>query len=135
MNLKILIISCSLFLLLILPGSDVWFYIPHPTDQTLIRIFQTREAELNELVEIGAGDITERKIGEGETLFIAESNRVRGESWELNGTEKGYAYSTKELAPLVESLDDIKHERPMIIYRKVKGNWYLYYEVWESKPE
>jgi hypothetical protein len=135
MNLKILTIGCSLFLLLILPGSDVWFYIPHPTDQTLIRNFLTREAELNKLVEMGPGDIAKRKAREGETLFIAESNRIRGESWELNGTEKGYAYSTKELSPLVNSLDDIRDERSMLVYRKIKGNWYLYYEIWEHKPE
>ncbi len=49
----------------------------------------------------------------------------------LRGTEKGYAYSPKEPHPLVESLDRINVPvRNMVpIYKRLKGNWYLYYEV------
>jgi hypothetical protein len=130
-----MIIGCSLFLLLIFAASDVWFYIPHPSDQALIQNFQTREVDLNRLIETGLGDNARQKIGEGETIFIAESNRTCGQSWELNGTEKGFAYSTKELAPLVASLDNFRTDRPTIAYKHIKGNWYLYYEVWEHKPE
>lgn len=54
---------------------------------------------------------------------------------EMLVTQKGYAYSSKELVPLVDSLDSIKMERPGIVYKKLKDHWYLYYELSISKPE
>lgn len=49
----------------------------------------------------------------------------------VGGSLKGYAYSTKELSPQVNSLDHIplnlSNGRP--IYKPVKEHWYLYY--WE----
>lgn len=127
MNLRTMIIGCSLFLLLIFAASDVWFYIPHPSDQALTQNFQTREVDLNRLIETGLEDNARQKIGEGETTFIAESNRTRGQSWELNGTEKGFAYSTKGLAPLVASLDYFRTDRPTIAYGRVRERTFADY--------
>lgn len=45
------------------------------------------------------------------------------------GSEKGYAYTSKEPVNLVESLDrtyNIQNNTP--IFRKIKSDWYLYYK-------
>ncbi len=50
------------------------------------------------------------------------------------GTTKGFAYSTQQLEPVVESLNDqgmlpcarIKH---CIVYRQLKRHWYIFYEI------
>ncbi len=46
---------------------------------------------------------------------------------------KTYVFSVREPAPLVESLDEvIKHhhgDQPPV-YKKLFGNWYLFYESW-----
>jgi hypothetical protein len=50
------------------------------------------------------------------------------------GTAKGYAYSTKQLDPIVDSLD-LAMPRPCvgqkdcIVFKPLKRNWYLYYEI------
>jgi|SRR5579862_437546 len=50
------------------------------------------------------------------------------------GTAKGYAYSTKQLEPTVDSLDTAM-PRPCvgrkncIAFKLLKGNWYLFYEI------
>ncbi|MEJ7577790.1 MAG: hypothetical protein WKF74_12400 [Pyrinomonadaceae bacterium] len=49
------------------------------------------------------------------------------------GSEKSYVYSSAEPSPLVESLDavirkDGGDQAP--VYKRVSGNWYLYYESW-----
>src|SRR5262245_61430813 len=49
------------------------------------------------------------------------------------GSSKGYAYSAKEPLLIVDSLDNYSFKDSIkdinIVYRKLKGNWYLYYEV------
>jgi hypothetical protein len=49
------------------------------------------------------------------------------------GSGKGYAYSLKEPSPIVESLDNVSFkgsEKSMnFAYWKLKGNWYLFYNV------
>jgi hypothetical protein len=49
------------------------------------------------------------------------------------GSGKGYAYCVKEPSPIIESLDNFNFKdskREMnYIYRKLKGTWYLFYEV------
>lgn len=49
------------------------------------------------------------------------------------GSGKGYAYSLKEPSPIVESLDNVSFkgsEKSMnFAYRKLKGNWYLFYNM------
>jgi len=59
-------------------------------------------------------------------FFIASS-----EGAFLRGTEKGYAYLRKEPALLVDSLDriDFQVKSKVPVYKKIKSNWYLYYEV------
>ncbi|SRR5258708_6170054 len=52
-----------------------------------------------------------------------------------HGTSKGYAYLEKEVQPLLDSLNDEsvrdfysreKPEHQLILYRRIKGNWYLF---------
>ncbi len=52
------------------------------------------------------------------------------------GSSKGYMYLIEEPSPLVDSLDEPNFDKPelegkdfKILYKKLKDNWYLYYEV------
>lgn len=50
------------------------------------------------------------------------------------GSIKGYVYSVEALQPLSDSLDkvpyDLLHESPnRTVYKKIKKNWYLFYEA------
>lgn len=48
------------------------------------------------------------------------------------GSEKGYAYLTNVPSQLVESLDAVPTLKEyMPVYRKLKGNWYIYY-MWSG---
>lgn len=48
---------------------------------------------------------------------------------------KGYAYSLKEPSHLVDSLDELGFEDTGTYYKKIEGNWYLYFNSGISKPE
>jgi len=45
-----------------------------------------------------------------------------------NGSLKGYAYSEKELTPVVSSLDDVNSwpKGQRVIFKKLEGHWYLF---------
>lgn len=45
------------------------------------------------------------------------------------GSGKGYVYSTKELFPLYNSLDELSSTASggKYVYKRLKGNWYLFY--------
>jgi hypothetical protein len=61
-----------------------------------------------------------RLIASSRGLFLATS-------------EKSYVYSKFETSPLVDSLDKIiakSRGDQSPVYRKLGGNWYLYYESW-----
>lgn len=49
------------------------------------------------------------------------------------GSSKGYAYSPNEPSPILESLDNVSFKDSQkeinIAYKRLKGNWYLFYEV------
>jgi hypothetical protein len=67
---------------------------------------------------------------DGSIVLVAST---RGMS--TDGSAKGYAFSTKPLAPTFDSLDNIASEirngklKPGVpVYRKIKEGWYLYYE-------
>lgn len=52
--------------------------------------------------------------------------------------EKGYAYSTKKLTPLVDSLDEISDEQlngKGPLFKQINDNWYIYYKIGVRKPE
>ena len=55
-------------------------------------------------------------------------------SWGLvpSGSAKGYAYSSTPLRPATEAeTDDYTGDMPNeIVYRHIKGLWYVYYERW-----
>ena len=81
------------------------------------------------------GYVVSRRGDDPERVLIEESDREWGELGERTWSSKGYAYSTRELHPLVESLDEFKAGENALAYRKVKGNWYLYYRAFVEKPE
>lgn len=134
MRMKVNITGCALLLLLVLvpAGFQVWLHLPHPSDQYLIHKLQHNEAYYYGLVVADPGYIVSRR---GERVLIEESDREWGDLGERTWSSKGYAYSTQEPQPLVESLDDLKAEEYVMAYRKVKGNWYLYYRAFVEKPE
>jgi hypothetical protein len=47
-----------------------------------------------------------------------------------SGSAKGYAYSTKHLFPLSDSLDKIPPDlrNQTNVYKKLRGSWYLFYQ-------
>lgn len=45
------------------------------------------------------------------------------------GSSKGYAYSIKEPPHLVDSLENVSFKDSRIAYKRIKGHWYLFYEV------
>lgn len=50
------------------------------------------------------------------------------------GSSKGFVYSTEELKPLSDNLDNIpidlwRSSPNGIVYKNIKDNWYLYYEA------
>ena len=51
----------------------------------------------------------------------------------LPGSEKSYVYSKVEPSPIVDSLDKVMARNrgdQAPVFRKLGGNWYLYYESW-----
>ena len=74
--------------------------------------------------EIGLeGGITREEHGEV-TYFIFSSKGLV-----THGTEKGYAFSNKELTPTAESLDDVTRmpKGKSVVFKKLKEHWYLFY--------
>ncbi|HEV7683811.1 MAG TPA: hypothetical protein VGO68_16905 [Pyrinomonadaceae bacterium] len=45
------------------------------------------------------------------------------------GSAKGYAYSIKDPVPIVESFENVSFKDSRIAYKRLKGHWYLFYEV------
>ena len=128
-----IVIGCVLLLLLLVPaGFKIWIQLPHPTDRYLINNLQLHEAYYYGRV---AAEVEGGRTDELGRVLLEESEREWGDVGERTWTSKGYAYSTKELEPLVESLDEFKAGQWAVAYRKVKGNWYLYYHASVEKPE
>jgi hypothetical protein len=57
-------------------------------------------------------------------LFLASTKGLV-----TSGSMKGYAYSLKEPEVIVESLDNPSFSQSHIVYKRLKGNWYLFYEI------
>jgi hypothetical protein len=158
----------------ILVGCDPVLDLPHPSDDSLIRNFQSHEADFDVLAQMSQQDPNLIRIAPDFTWTDKSAAWPRPESelgfsnqrWDeyrslfrkldlksgiLNyqpdlilflastkglvtgGSSKGYAYSVKEPPLIVESLDDYSFKDSKkdinIVYRKLKGNWYLFYEV------
>jgi hypothetical protein len=130
----VVITGCALFLLLVLvpAGFRIWFQLPHPSDQQLIDNLRLNESYYRELVATESG--RQGSDVEGRVL-IEESEREWGEVGERTWATKGYAYSREELHPLVESLDEFRAGEEIAAYKKIEGNWYLYYHASVEKPE
>ena len=67
---------------------------------------------------------------DGSILLIASTKGMM-----TDGSAKGYAFSTKPLSPTFDSLESINQQihsgkiTPGVpVYRKIKENWYVYYE-------
>jgi hypothetical protein len=161
-------------------GCDFILNTPHPTDAALIEDFQSKESNLNKLLQMSnedpkviriAYDFTrlednwgwprpESELGfsqqrwdeyralfrkldlpvgieraeqkDGVFVYFPVSTRGLGNG---HGSSKGYAYLERELTPLLDSLDDeaVKQfyqreasNRGVTLYKKLKGNWYLF---------
>jgi hypothetical protein len=76
-----------------------------------------RISKIGDMIEIASGTIEVHEIPDAEGPVV---------------TSKGYAYSLKEPSPLVESLDDPQMNP---CYKRIDGNWYLYYHSGVAKPE
>src|SRR6266446_2633760 len=55
-------------------------------------------------------------------LFLASTKGLV-----TGGSSKGYAYSLKEPEVIVEALDNASFSKSGIVYKRLKGNWYLFY--------
>lgn len=78
-----------------------------------------RLSKKGDILEIGAADIAVKHIEEPESIVIS----------------KGYVYTEKEPSRLVDTLDKFGFEDSGIFYKKIEGNWYLYFDSGVSKPE
>lgn len=69
------------------------------------------------------GGITREKSGDVTYLIFSSKGLV------THGTEKGYAFSEKELSPLGRSLDDVTQmpKGHSVMFKKLKEHWYLFY--------
>ncbi len=91
-------------------------------------VCQKKDSEYRRLfreLEIEAGM---HRDGASTVRLIASSKGLL-----MANSEKSYVYSSVEPSPLVESLDavirkDGGDQAP--VFKKVRGNWYLYYESW-----
>jgi hypothetical protein len=79
----------------------------------------SRISKEGDILEIVSASTAVSEISEDETIVIT----------------KGYAYSLKEPAPLVESLDELGFKDGGTFYKKIDENWYLYFDSGISKPE
>jgi len=75
-----------------------------------------------------------RKVGLEDGITREESGEViyfifSSKGLVTHGTEKGYAFSSKELYPTVDSLDDFKRfpKGQRVIFKKLKEHWYMFY--------
>ena len=61
----------------------------------------------------------------GEVIYFIFSSK----GLVTHGTVKGYAFSKKELTPIVDSLDDVARfpKGQSVVFKKLKEHWYLYY--------
>ena len=83
-----------------------------------------------------------REMGLSEGLERSEDGTIHLSYWEhrpLTGVwrERGYAYSKRQLAPIVASLDEIATDvaRTQCVYRKISEYWYIYDEWRDSLPD
>jgi hypothetical protein len=63
---------------------------------------------------------------DSETIFLIASSTGAVTS----GSSKGYAYSMKELSPIVESLESISPElrTQRTVFKKLENDWYLFFQ-------
>src|SRR5215212_11399600 len=64
----------------------------------------------------------------GAIFFLASFDSSEIDQAEPVVIEKGYVYSSN-------SLDDLQIKYPLISFKRLNRNWYLYYEWFVSKPE
>ena len=61
----------------------------------------------------------------GEVIYFIVSSK----GLTTHGTVKGYAFSAKQLTPIVDSLDDVTRfpKGQSVVFKKLKEHWYVYY--------
>jgi len=173
MNVKLKLTIIPL-LLIFSVCCELVFDLPHPSDDSLIKNFQSHEADFDQLARMSQEDFNLIRIAPDFTWTQKSAAWPRPESglgfspqrWDeyrglfrkldlksgilsyqpdlvlflastkglvTGGSSKGYAYCVKEPPLVVESLDNysFKDSKKDIdrVYRRLKGNWYLFYEV------
>lgn len=112
----------------------------HPSDAKLIDDFHRREPQFQQAIAAFRSGHQRRELrGLGIERAIqwdheADLILLPVSSWGLvpSGSAKGYAYSSTSLRPATEAeTDDYTGDMPNeIVYRHIKGPWYVYYESW-----
>jgi hypothetical protein len=79
--------------------------------------------------KLGINDGIGRLDKQSGLMLIVNSTGIVG-----RGTAKGYAYSKKQLEPIVDSLDNpmprpCVGQKDCIAFKPLKNNWYLFYEI------
>jgi hypothetical protein len=107
---------------------------PCPRDQELIDRFAAHEATFERLRNDPSATDLRTQLGI-RGVQHPEPGLMHFTAWGLDffgpgGAAKGYAYAEKEPKPLVESIDSEPNPgspEEKLLYRRVKGNWYLFY--------
>lgn len=76
--------------------------------------------------KLGIGDGL-LKPSKGNVVYLSASSRGLA----IGGSSKGYAFSATPLTPEFDSLDDkavLRENGGKYIYKKIKDNWYIFYE-------
>lgn len=105
---------------------------PCPGDQALIARFQANEAAFEKLLADPANTSLHAQLG---IQHVHGEARVHFAAWHLDfpgpgGVVKGYAYAREQPGALVDSIDansDPGSAEVKTIYRRIRGDWYLYY--------
>ncbi len=171
----ILLSICGLAAIILVPAAlfsimELGPDSPHPSDQSLEKLFAANEADFEKLVRMSNEDSHVVRIASDFTWLDNNAGWPRPESelgfsnqrWNeyrsffsklglksgiLNyqpdlilflasskglvtgGSSKGYAYSLKRPEVIIESLDKPDFSKSRIVYKRLKGNWYLFYEI------
>jgi hypothetical protein len=98
-----------------------------PRPDSLLGISRARWDEYRALFQtlgLSAGLTRDSVSGVAVVVLTASTWGIVG-----SGSAKGYAYSTRLLAPLHPSLDKLRPSHPHgVAFRSIRGGWYLEYD-------
>lgn len=108
-----------------------------PASEAELNFSQSRWQDyLHAFATLGLKGMDRKRIRPDAVFFAASVKIAKLDNGETAIIEKGYAYIPGTLPDEIEdNLDNIKVDRPAILYRKIQNQWYLYYQWSVSKPE